>query len=376
MSPVLATGTPALWYATRGSGAVALALLSLSVVLGILEVHRWSAAGAPRFMVAALHRSTSLLVLAFLAVHVLTAVLDSFAPIRLLDAVVPFGATYRPLWVGLGALALDALLAVLVTSLVRRRLGLRAWRAVHWAAYACWPVAMAHALGTGSDVRARWLAALAAACGAAVGGAVAWRLARSRRAHPRVAVAGATAVAAALLAVALWLPQGPLAPGWARRSGTPASLLAFHAAPVRAAPARGAGAAPRAARPAPRRRPDRLASGFSGALHGTLRQGVSRGGTTVVDLRLHARGAEVGIRMGGRPAAGGGLALRASAVTAGPPSAPGRYRGRISRLDGGILFADVASPDGRAMRLELRLRLDSTHVTGTVVARPLGRAGA
>src|SRR6185295_1982602 len=103
---------------------------------GIAEVRRVSLPGAPRFMVASLHRTTSLLVLALLAVHVSTAVLDSFAPIRVIDAVLPFAGRYRPLWLGLGALAFDLLLAVTVTSLLRRRLGLRAWRNVHWLAYA------------------------------------------------------------------------------------------------------------------------------------------------------------------------------------------------------------------------------------------------
>ena len=71
---------------------------------------------------------------------------------RLVDVVVPFVGAYRPFWLGLGALALDLLAALIVTSLLRARIGLRAWRAVHWVAYACWPVALVHGLGTGSDV--------------------------------------------------------------------------------------------------------------------------------------------------------------------------------------------------------------------------------
>src|SRR5207245_2771326 len=99
--------------------------------------------------------------------HIATAVLDSFAPIRVVEAVVPFAGTYRPLWLGLGALAFDLLLALTVTSLLRPLLGLRAWRAVHWLAYACWPVALAHGLGTGSDARSPWMLAITAGCSAA-----------------------------------------------------------------------------------------------------------------------------------------------------------------------------------------------------------------
>ena len=93
----------------------------------------------------------------FLAVHIVTAVLDSFAPISLLDAVIPFAGSYRPLWLGLGAVAFDLLLAVDDHQPARERLGHRAWRAVHWLAYACWPLAVVHGLGTGSDVHQAWM---------------------------------------------------------------------------------------------------------------------------------------------------------------------------------------------------------------------------
>ncbi len=226
MTGVLATGTPALWYLTRGTGAVTLILLTLSLLLGILEVERWTAGASPRFAVAALHRSVSLLVLALLAVHILTAVLDSFAPIRLLDAVVPFTGVYRPVWLGLGALALDGLLAVTITSLVRRRLGLRAWRAVHWVAYGCWPVAAVHGLGTGSDVTATWMLALTAVCAAAIVAAIAVRLLGGDPDRLGARAGAGVAVVAVVLAAVLWTQSGPLAPGWAKRSGTPAVLLA------------------------------------------------------------------------------------------------------------------------------------------------------
>ena len=123
-------------------------------------VSRFSSPRWPRFVLDSLHRNVSLLAVAFLLVHILTAVLDSFAPISLTDAIVPFGGSYRPFWLGLGAVAFDLLLAVALTSIVRRRLGYGAWRATHWLAYACWPIALLHGLGTGSDVKSTWLLAL------------------------------------------------------------------------------------------------------------------------------------------------------------------------------------------------------------------------
>ena len=133
-----------MWYLTRGSGAVVLVLLSASVALGVAGLISRGAL-APRFAVAALHRNVSLLAVVFLGVHIATTLADTYAPIGLKDAFIPFLSSYRPLWLGLGAVACDLLLALIVTSLLRVRLGLRTWRLTHWFAYACWPVALLHA---------------------------------------------------------------------------------------------------------------------------------------------------------------------------------------------------------------------------------------
>jgi sulfoxide reductase heme-binding subunit YedZ len=220
------------WYLTRSSGAVALVLLTVSVVIGIAVVGRVQTRSWPRFAVDGVHRAGSLLALVFLAVHIITAVLDSFAPITLINAFVPFTGAYRPLWLGLGATAFDLLLAVAVTSFIRPRLGHRRWRAVHWLAYLVWPIAVLHGLGTGSDVHQGWMTVVYVACGAAVLVAVMTRLAVGwPRAMPW-RLAGAGAVALFALGLAVWLPAGPLAPHWATRAGTPGNLL-------RASPTRG-----------------------------------------------------------------------------------------------------------------------------------------
>ena len=103
--------------------------------------------------------------------------------------VVPFTATYRPLWVGLGTLALDLVAAVVVTSLLRHRLGARAWRLVHWSAYAAWPAALLHGLRAGTDAGAAWFLAVSLCCAAVGAGAVAWRLSGSFAEFGRVRAA-------------------------------------------------------------------------------------------------------------------------------------------------------------------------------------------
>ena len=172
---------PGLWYATRATGLVTLLLLTVSVLLGILTAGRFSTQRWPRFLSQGLHRNISLLLLVFLTLHVGTTVIDTYTSIPLTAAFIPFASSYKAAWLSLGAVALDMLIALIVTSLLRARIGHRAWRRVHWLAYACWPVAVAHGLGTGTDRNATWVFALTVACAVSVVGVGAWRLVTAAR---------------------------------------------------------------------------------------------------------------------------------------------------------------------------------------------------
>jgi sulfoxide reductase heme-binding subunit YedZ len=226
-----AAGPSVYWYLTRSTGAVSLVLLTLAIALGVIDVQRWSTPRWPRFVVDSLHRNVSLLAMVFLVLHILTSVLDSFAPISLTDAFIPFVGSYRPFWLGLGTVSFDLLIAVTITSLVRRRVGYGTWRAIHWLTYASWPIALLHGFGTGSDVKGTWLLVLSIACLAVVVAAVLARVLRGWPAHlaPRGAALGGAG--AFSLFLALWLPSGPLGSEWARRSGTPTKLLPHASAP-------------------------------------------------------------------------------------------------------------------------------------------------
>ncbi|HEY5244955.1 MAG TPA: ferric reductase-like transmembrane domain-containing protein, partial [Acidimicrobiales bacterium] len=220
MTATIGRGSTALWYLTRSTGLVALVLLSATLVLGIVSSMGWAGERWPRFFSQAVHRNLSLLCLVFVAVHVVTTVADGYVPIGLLDAVVPFRSAYRPIWVGFGSLAFDFLLAVVVTSALRRRLGPRMWRGVHWLAYVCWPIAVLHGLGTGSDPRFPVTQAVGVACVVAVVGATAWRLVDGRGLSHRWRVGGAVGGAVILLGTAIFAVLGPLRPGWSHRAGT------------------------------------------------------------------------------------------------------------------------------------------------------------
>jgi sulfoxide reductase heme-binding subunit YedZ len=165
-----------LWYTTRGAGAVTLVLLSAVVVLGILSTLRVQSERWPRFLTTGLHRNLALMTLVFLALHIVTAVVDPFTNLGWGAALIPFSSYYRTLWLGLGVISFELLVAIVVTSLVREFLGHRAWRAIHWLTYAAWPVGVVHGLGTGTDTLSAWMLAITAGCVAGVGAAIVLRL--------------------------------------------------------------------------------------------------------------------------------------------------------------------------------------------------------
>jgi sulfoxide reductase heme-binding subunit YedZ len=169
-------GDQLLWYTTRAAGAVTLILLTGVVTLGILSTLRFQATGWPRFLTSALHRNVALVTLVFLALHIVTAVVDPFTHLGWLTAIVPFSSYYRTFWMGLGTIAFQLLAAIIVTSLLRGFIGPVAWRAVHWLTYAAWPVGVVHGLGTGTDSWSPWFLAVTVVCVLVVGSSVTYRL--------------------------------------------------------------------------------------------------------------------------------------------------------------------------------------------------------
>lgn len=169
-----------LWLVSRAAGLVALVLLTSTLVAGTLATAPTGSGRWPRWARQVLHRDLALLSVGALAVHVLSVVLDGYVDIGWIAAVLPLASGYRPVAVAAGTLALDAVLVVVATSLLRVRLGLRSWRAVHWIVYAAWPLAVLHYLFTGTDARTWWGSTLAVTAVGAVAAAVAVRVTRAR----------------------------------------------------------------------------------------------------------------------------------------------------------------------------------------------------
>ncbi len=349
-----ASGARALWYLTRATGLVSILLLTASVALGITEATRWARPHIPRFVIAALHKNISLLVVAFLAVHIATAVADNFAPIGWLDVVVPFHSPYRPLWLGLGTVAFDLLLALIITSLLRARLGYRIWRAIHWISYACFPVALLHGLGTGSDTRVRWSLLLTIGCLALVLFTVWWRLWTARGTPVVRRTWGGLGAALVVWLILGWTFTGPDAPGWARRAGTPASLIA------------GASIQPTGSL--------NLRVPFNARLTGTVRNHSTAGNRVTVSISASLSGGALGamrLTLEGAPLRDGGMRLGRGTATLGTTSQPFRYTGTVVGLDGTAIRARVHDATGHAITLAVSVNIDPSAgtLTGTVSAR-------
>ena len=371
MTPVLAAGNSTfLWYLARGSGVVALVLLTISMILGVITSVRWSSERWPRFVNQAVHRNVSLLAIVVIVVHVATIIVDGFAPIGWKDAFIPFTSGYRSLWLGFGAIAFDLVLALTITSLLRHRIGARTWRVVHWFAYLCWPLVVVHGFGSGTDSKLSLVLIVNVACVIAVVLAVWWRVAVGWPDHLGERVAGLAASLVAPLLLFVWLTGGPLADGWARRAGTPASLLGGGATSV-------AAAAP-ATTPTPTTTtapPSALPSApFDAQLDGNVAQSQpSASGRVTVQLSTTLNSGAQGVLtvdITGRPVDDGGVLMDSSHVTLGTADQPTRYAGEVTNLRGTNIGALVRDPSGSALRLSIDVRIDqaTAHVTGTVRA--------
>jgi len=347
---ILAAAPSPYWFVTRGTGAMALVLLTLSVALGVANVRRMQV-GNLRFVLDAVHRDAALVAVAFVLLHVVTTLLDTFAPITLLDVVIPFHSTYRPLWLGLGALSFDLMAAVIITSLLRHRVGHGVWRGVHWLVYASWPIALLHSYGTGTDPRARWMLILTGLCVAVVLVAVAARVSAGWPEHlpARVSALGV----AALLPIGLvaWLPSGPLASGWARRAGTPPAVLAAahgQTTPSASGSAGGSGAGSTG-----------RALSVTARFSGRVRQEELGPGAAAVDISLTVadpRLRHVHIRIEGRGIPGGGVDMSDSQVSAGPTTNPHRYAGKVTALSGPTIQASASDSTGTTVQIVAQLQ--------------------
>jgi sulfoxide reductase heme-binding subunit YedZ len=212
-----------LWFVDRSSGEVTLLLMTVVVVLGIVR------AALPRanpFLFEGAHINIALLMIAFAGLHVLAALLDPFAGLGPIDALVPFVSAYRGTWLGLGVISGYLYAVAVLSSWPARRFGRPVWLWLHRTTYAAWVLALVHSLGTGSDVRnSVFLLLNVAAVAIVLAVFLGIRVADGWASLPPVWAAAALVAVLTVLVLAVWAAHGPLQPGWARSSGTPPDLL-------------------------------------------------------------------------------------------------------------------------------------------------------
>ena len=345
---------------------VALILLTVTVVMGVVASVGWATAHWPRFLSQSVHRNVSLLCVGFVAVHVVTTVSDGYVPIGAAGAFVPFLTQYRPFWIGLGALGVDLLLAVMITSALRRHIGYSSWRFVHWMAYVCWPIAVFHSLGSGSDASLPPVLAVDAVCGAAVLIAFCCRLATARTFPIGRRAAAAAGMVVTLVGAVVFAAAGPLRPGWSHRAGTSEAVLAQLA--QRYAPPAGSGTGVSAS-----------ATGAGGVPAAPFRFGLSGSETTTsggpgsiratFTMELHdPSSTPLVVVLNGVSAQGGGIIMSSGTVTFGG------YHGVVTGLNGATMEASVAAPIQQSLLLSVSVDRSSNTVTGSVTgsASPSG----
>ena len=366
---VAAVGGKTFWFLTRASGLVSIVLLSATIVLGVVASVGWTSERWPRFLSQNVHRNLSLLCMVFVGIHVVTTVADGFVPIGFIDAVVPFHTPYRPLYLGLGALGIDLMLAVLITSGLRHRIGYGSWRFVHWLAYLCWPIALLHSLGSGTDTPLPLVLVIEAACTAAVLVAVAWRLTTGRALPVARRTAAGIGAVVATLAIAGFAAVGPLRPGWSHRSGTSSALLsqiaAKFGAPATTTPATAPAGGATATTPTSGSGATSVPSvPFSSQLTGnqTQTQPDAQGAIQItLAMKLqNAASTPLTVVLFGQESGGGGVSLSSGTVTFGG------YRGSVVALNGGTVTAQVNAPGPVTLVINLQIDQQSGALSGSV----------
>ena len=182
---------PTFWIAARAAGLAAYGLLTCSVVAGLVLKSRPFGARLKAATVTDVHRFLALLGLGALALHGIALTLDTAVPLRWTALFIPGQAAYRPLWTGVGVVSAEAMALVYVSFGLRKRIGIKNWRRLHWATYAIFAGATLHGLFGGSDSSRPWALYLYLGAIGLVISATVWRVlvppprpARKRVAQP------------------------------------------------------------------------------------------------------------------------------------------------------------------------------------------------
>jgi sulfoxide reductase heme-binding subunit YedZ len=174
------------WYVARAGGIVAFALLTASVVVGLLLSGRPASKRWPKFALEDVHRFLGILTGIFIGVHALGLLVDNYLPFSISDLVIPGSAPYRPLATAFGVVAAELLGALAITNHYRRRIPHALWRKAHRLNFAVWLLALVHGIFAGTDTGSVWAVSLYSLSAATVAGLTFLRVERARTPKPAV----------------------------------------------------------------------------------------------------------------------------------------------------------------------------------------------
>ena len=166
---------PTFWLLARSSGITAYVLLTASVLAGLVLKSRPFGKALKTASVTDVHRFLALLGLGMIGLHGVAIALDQTVKMPLAGLFVPGASSYRPASVALGVLAAELMVAIYASFSVRKRIGVRNWRRLHWATYLVFVMGTAHGLLAGTDSSQPWARSLYLGAVGAVAFATAWR---------------------------------------------------------------------------------------------------------------------------------------------------------------------------------------------------------
>jgi methionine sulfoxide reductase heme-binding subunit len=166
---------PTFWIVARAGGLTAYLLLTCSMLAGLVLKSRPLGSRVKPSVITDLHRFLALLALLAVGIHGVGLVLDTTMRIDVLGLLVPGRIPYRPVWTGAGVVAAELMLAVYVSFALRKRIGVRNWRRLHWLTYGIFIIATTHGLLAGSDSGAQWAHSIYLGAIGSVVLATAWR---------------------------------------------------------------------------------------------------------------------------------------------------------------------------------------------------------
>lgn len=352
-----------LWYISRATGIVSLVLMGAIVLLGIATASKSMPKGFGRLLGPDLHRRLSITTLGFLAVHIVSAILDPFVAVGVSSTVVPFTSKYRPLWVGLGTVAFDLFLVIIATSIIRHRFNHGVWKKIHYLSWAIVSFALFHAIGTGSDTQVKIVEVIYVAVILLVGIAGAFRAIKefafssSKKAFASVGLLGVPVL------LLVWATQGPLKLGWAKVSTgfsffpsiTPSSTTKSNTTATVSTVGSGSFSLP-----------------VNGNISGSLIESQTNSGLAIITMRGSVAGTpdKVAVQLNGS-AQDGSLVLQSSNAFFGTSSVPNLYSGTVSQASGSILVLSLNGPTG-ALRAQLNVTASGTSFSGVFSAPASG----